>query len=62
MKKICNRPKITREDLDSFFMWKALWKTFRQNPLAFVLQTFALAAFFLLMMLSIFLLDELVSA
>ncbi len=62
MKETCNRPKITREDLNSFLMWKAFWKTFRQNPLAFILQTLALAAFFLLMLLSIFLLDELLNA
>ena len=61
MKETCGRPKITREDLDSFFMWKAFWKTFRENPLAFILQTFALAAFFLLLMLSICLLDEFVN-
>lgn len=62
MKEVRRRQKITREDCDSFLMWKAFWKTFRENPLAFILQTFALAAFFLLLLLSIFLLDEFVNA
>ena len=47
MKNRRQKIEITREDLDSFFLWKVFWKMIRQeNPLIFFLKVLLLGAGF----------------
>jgi hypothetical protein len=59
MKNFSQHCEITREDFDSLFMWKVFWKLIRQEtPFVFFLKVVSIAAFFMILILSIVLIGS----
>lgn len=57
------KPEITGEDFDSFFMWKVFWKLMpHESPVVFLLKILACAAFFIAFLIFFFVVGELVGA
>lgn len=55
--------EISRQDFDSFFLWKVFWKLIkRENPFLFFLKVFLLGAAFVAFVLFIILVGELAGA
>jgi len=59
MKNNCQNQEIKSEDFDSLFMWKVFWKLIRQEtPFVFFLKVVSIAAFFMILILSIVLIGS----